>query len=74
MPMLAAGGLLAGVSDAAGQANALMARLNDLVANNEDSLRRTITNVELFTTTLAERKDDVAATAQGFTVALRAAE
>ncbi len=58
----AASGLLAGVSDAAGQANALMTRLNDLVANNEDSLHRTIANVELFTTTLAERKDDVAAT------------
>src|SRR6516165_1872458 len=52
-----AGGLFAGVSDAAGQANALLARLNDLVANNQDSLRHTITNIEAFSTALAERKD-----------------
>jgi len=58
------GGLLAGVSDAAGQANALMARLNNLVANNEDSVRHTITNVEAFTATLAERKEDAAAFVQ----------
>jgi phospholipid/cholesterol/gamma-HCH transport system substrate-binding protein len=60
----AAGGFLAGVSDAAGQANALMVRLNDLVANNQDSLRRTITNVEAFTNAMAERKDDAAALIQ----------
>ncbi len=58
------GGLLSGVSDAAGQANALMVRLNNLVANNEDSLRHTITNIESFTTTLAERKEDAAAFVQ----------
>jgi|SRR5208337_1021757 len=56
-----AGGFLAGVSDAAGQATALMARLSNLIANNEDSLRHTITNVESFTIALAERKDDAAA-------------
>ncbi len=58
------GGLLSGVSDAAGQANALMVRLNALVANNEDSLHRTLTNVESLTATLAERKDDAAAFVQ----------
>jgi phospholipid/cholesterol/gamma-HCH transport system substrate-binding protein len=55
------GSLLAGVSDAAGHADALLLRLNDLVANNQDSIRRTITNLESFTTMMAERKDDVAA-------------
>ena len=34
--------------------------LNNLVANNEDSLRHTIANLEAFTTMMAERKDDVA--------------
>jgi phospholipid/cholesterol/gamma-HCH transport system substrate-binding protein len=58
------GSLLAGVSDAAGQANALLARLNDLVANNQDSLHRTIVNLETFTMMMAERKDDVAAFVQ----------
>ena len=58
------GGLLGGMSDAAGQASALLVRLNDLVANNQDSLRRTITNVEAFTTVMAERKDDAAAIIQ----------
>ncbi len=52
-------GAFAGVSDAAAQANALAIRLNNLIANNEDSLRHTISNVEAFTTVLAERKDDV---------------
>ncbi len=54
------GGLLAGVSDAANQANALSVRLNNLIANNEDALRHTIANLEAFTTVMAERKEDVA--------------
>jgi phospholipid/cholesterol/gamma-HCH transport system substrate-binding protein len=58
------GGVLSGVSDAAGQASALLVRLNDLVANNQDSLRHTITNVEAFTNVMAERKDDAAAMIQ----------
>lgn len=58
------GGMIAGLSDAAGQANVLMARLNNLVAANEDSLRHTLSNVEAFSTTLAERKDDAAAFVQ----------
>ncbi len=55
------GSIMAGVADAAGQANALMTRLNDLVANNQDSIHRAIVNIESFTNVMAERKDDVAA-------------
>ncbi len=43
-------------------ANALLLRLNDLVAENQDSIRRTLTNVESVTAMLAERKDDIAMT------------
>lgn len=57
----AAGSMFAGVPDAVGNANALLARLNNLVANNEDSIRATIRNVESFTAMLSERKDDIAA-------------
>lgn len=57
-------GLLSGVSDAAGQASALLVRLNGLVANNEDSLHNTLSNVEALTATLAERKEDAAAFVQ----------
>jgi phospholipid/cholesterol/gamma-HCH transport system substrate-binding protein len=56
-----AAGLFAGVSDAAGQASALLTRLNDLIAGNQDALRRTINNIEGFTSVIAERKDDVSA-------------
>jgi phospholipid/cholesterol/gamma-HCH transport system substrate-binding protein len=52
-------GVFSGMSDAAAQANALATRLNNLIANNEDSLRRTIANLEAFTAALSERKDDV---------------
>jgi phospholipid/cholesterol/gamma-HCH transport system substrate-binding protein len=62
------GSLMAGVADAAGQANALMTRLNDLVANNQDSLHRTIVNLETFSNMMVERKDDIA----GFVQDLRA--
>jgi phospholipid/cholesterol/gamma-HCH transport system substrate-binding protein len=58
------GSLFSGMSDVAGQASALATRLNNLVANNEDSLRHTITNLESFSTMMAERKDDVAAIVQ----------
>jgi phospholipid/cholesterol/gamma-HCH transport system substrate-binding protein len=37
-------------------------RLNDLVAENQDSIHKTLTNVETVTTILAERKDDIAQT------------
>jgi phospholipid/cholesterol/gamma-HCH transport system substrate-binding protein len=43
-------------------ANALLLRLNDLVAENQDSIHKTLTNVETVTTILAERKDDIAQT------------
>jgi phospholipid/cholesterol/gamma-HCH transport system substrate-binding protein len=56
----APGGLMSGASEAVGNANALFARLNDLVANNEEAVGRTIKNVESFTAMLAERKEDVA--------------
>ncbi len=48
------------MSDAAGQANALATRLNNLVANNEELLHRTIANLESFTSMLSTHKDDVA--------------
>jgi phospholipid/cholesterol/gamma-HCH transport system substrate-binding protein len=54
----ASGSLLAGVTDAAGQASALAVRLNNLIANNEDSIRRTITNLEAFTSTMAEHRGE----------------
>jgi phospholipid/cholesterol/gamma-HCH transport system substrate-binding protein len=57
-----AGGLLAGVTDAAGQANALMVRLNTMVANNEVALSHTIKSIDAFTGALAERREDAAAT------------
>jgi phospholipid/cholesterol/gamma-HCH transport system substrate-binding protein len=58
------GSFLTGMSDAASQANALAVRLNNLVANNEDSIRHTITNLESFSTMMADRKDDVAGIVQ----------
>ncbi len=61
-------GVFAGVSDAASQANALAVRLNNLVANNEDSLRHTIANLETFTTMMADHKDDVASIVQDMRV------
>ena len=56
------GGLFAGVSDAAGQANALMARLNAMVASNEAALSHTIKSIDAFTGALAERRGDAADT------------
>ena len=43
-------------------ANALLLRLNDLVAKTRISIHKTLTNVETVTTMLAERKDDIAQT------------
>jgi phospholipid/cholesterol/gamma-HCH transport system substrate-binding protein len=43
-------------------ANALLLRLNDLVAENQESIHKSLTNVEAVTTMLAERKDDIAQT------------
>lgn len=53
--------LFEGAPEVMGNANALLVRLNDLVANNEDSIRKTVTNVEGFSGMLNERKDDIAA-------------
>jgi phospholipid/cholesterol/gamma-HCH transport system substrate-binding protein len=67
IPMIAAdrgGGQ--GLFDAApavmNNANALLLRLNDLVAENQESIHKTLTNVESVTTMLDQRKDDIAQT------------
>jgi phospholipid/cholesterol/gamma-HCH transport system substrate-binding protein len=41
-------------------ANALLQRLNDVVAENEKSINTTLTNVEAFTTMLNEKRDSIA--------------
>ena len=43
-------------------ANALLSRLNDLVAENQESIHKTLTNVENVTTMLDQRKDDISKT------------
>jgi phospholipid/cholesterol/gamma-HCH transport system substrate-binding protein len=43
-------------------ANALLLRLNDLVAENQESIHKTLTNVESVTTMLDQRKDDISKT------------
>ena len=43
-------------------ANALLLRLNDLVAENQQSIHKTLTNMENVTTMLDQRKDDIAQT------------
>ena len=40
-------------------ANALLTRLNDLVAENQESIHKTVTNVESVTAMLDQRKDDI---------------
>lgn len=55
-------GLLDAAPAVMNNANALLLRLNDLVAENQDSIHKTLTNVETVTTMLAERKDDIAQT------------
>lgn len=57
----ASGSLFSAAPEVMGNANALLVRLNDLVANNEDSIRKTVTNVESFSTMLDSRKDDISA-------------
>ena len=47
------------IPEAVQNATALLSRLNDVVANNEDSLRQSVKNIEGFTGMLAERKDDI---------------
>jgi len=43
-------------------ANVLLQRLNDLVVENQDSIHKTLTNVESVTTMLDQRKDEIAQT------------
>ena len=43
-------------------ANVLLQRLNDLVAENQNSIHKTLTNVESVTTMLDQRKDEIAQT------------
>ncbi len=42
-----------------GNANALLVRLNDVIADNQDSIRNTITNIESFTIMLDQRAGDI---------------
>jgi phospholipid/cholesterol/gamma-HCH transport system substrate-binding protein len=42
-----------------GNANALLVRLNDMIADNQDSIRNTITNIESFSNMLDQRKGDI---------------
>lgn len=59
-------GLGQGLFDAApavmNNANALLLRLNDLVAENQESIHKTLTNVENVTTMLDQRKEEIAQT------------
>jgi phospholipid/cholesterol/gamma-HCH transport system substrate-binding protein len=43
-----------------GNASLLLTRLNNLVADNEASIRKTVKNIELFSETLATKREDVA--------------
>jgi phospholipid/cholesterol/gamma-HCH transport system substrate-binding protein len=43
-------------------ANALLLRLNDLVAENQESIHKTLTNIESVTTMLDQQKDNIAKT------------
>lgn len=52
--------LMSAAPEVLGNANAVFLRLNDLIANNEDSIRDTIKNVQSFTKMLDENKDQVA--------------
>ena len=56
---LAAGGA-GGAPEAVGNANALFARLNELVAANSELVHRTVMNVESFTAMLDANKEEVA--------------
>jgi phospholipid/cholesterol/gamma-HCH transport system substrate-binding protein len=59
-------GLGQGLFDAApavmNNANTLLTRLNELVAENQESIHKTVTNVESFTAMLDQRKDDISLT------------
>ncbi len=55
------GSLLSAAPEALGQAQALLARLNDLIANNERAISQTIRNVESFTAVLDAHREDISA-------------
>ena len=48
------------VPEIMGNANLLLKRLNTVIADNEASIRRTVKNAELFSETLATKREDVA--------------
>jgi phospholipid/cholesterol/gamma-HCH transport system substrate-binding protein len=52
-------GLFDAAPAALNQANVLLSRLDDLVAENQKSITTTLTNVEQFTTMLNKKKDDI---------------
>ncbi|MGI9385896.1 MAG: MlaD family protein [Methyloligellaceae bacterium] len=55
----ASASLLEAAPEALSNANALFVRLNNLIANNEDSIRNTVQNVESFSSTLAANRKDI---------------
>jgi len=55
-------GLLDAAPAVMNNANALLVRLNDLVAENQESIHKTLTNVENVTTMLDQRKGDISKT------------
>ena len=55
-------GLLDAAPAVMNNANALLLRLNDLVAENQESIHKTLTNVENVTTMLDQRKGDISKT------------
>jgi phospholipid/cholesterol/gamma-HCH transport system substrate-binding protein len=52
-------GLFDAAPEVMNNANALLRRLNDLLAENQESIHKTVTNVEDFTTMLDQRKGDI---------------
>jgi phospholipid/cholesterol/gamma-HCH transport system substrate-binding protein len=53
--------LLSAAPEALGEARALLRRLNDLIAANEKAVSQTVQNVEAFTATLSDHREDISA-------------
>ncbi len=53
--------LLSAAPEALGEARALIRRVNDLIAANEKAITKTIDNVETFTATLSDHREDIGA-------------
>jgi len=51
--------LLSAAPEALGEARALIHRLNNLIAANEKAVSQTVKNVEAFTATLSDHRDDI---------------